>query len=407
MCWTVETSSWSACYCLNYGSWEKFARSLPPGKDSLIATAPLNSACVALMAVTNTALWGSYNYGNFGDDLMAVAFARHLKAVGAAPRVFGFPEKLGVVHGFEVMQDVDSLISQSDLCIVGGGAWLASDVSRAPRATTKRQQEFLDFAKAIETHRCPTYLISIGSDGDQSSPHSISSARRRLFESGLCRYATVRLPNDGTILDHFGIPSRYFPDVLLDAGQLFSITRWSRDDGRFHVGLNLPRQTRLLGAIYTALAALRRKVCIHFIDTVQSEQRRTNLSSDFMPSLPLGLGECHAYEDPIKTLQFVAGLDLVITHKLHLGVTALSFDIPYLCVGGLGKCKAFLESVGAPTAYRRKPSGRREAIREACRLSSTAFARSAHRHFDFAGLKQLRKESHGHLEYVTTLVTGR
>ncbi|MEO6330446.1 MAG: polysaccharide pyruvyl transferase family protein, partial [Ginsengibacter sp.] len=52
------------------------------------------------------------------------------------------------------------------------------------------------------------------------------------------------------------------------------------------------------------------------------------------------------YTDPEELLQFMAELDVLISSKLHLGITGLTVNTPFLSYRGPGKAKSFLRSIG-------------------------------------------------------------
>lgn len=347
------------------------------------------------------AIWGSYNYGNYGDDLMAVVFARFVKQLGLTPVVFGISLSQGSKYGFEVTSDVRELIRNASVCVVGGGAWLVAETPRASSAALKRQQEFLDFAAAVEDYSCPTCLISIGSDGPYAQNHELSAPRQRLLRSGLCRLATVRLPGDTTLLEEYRIPTQYFPDILLDADRLVSVSPASHDDAACRIGLNLSRQSRFAGIVASVLSRASRAVEICFLDTVSHSSSKGNHASDFKPPI-WASSDLHVHSDPVDMLRFISGLDLVITHKLHLGVTALSLSVPYISLGGQGKCRAFLETIGSPDSYFAFPSGRRACFREMRQLLSRAGVQSARSKFDFTAIEAMKQQSRGHLKALRT-----
>ena len=351
----------------------------------------------AASAGKRVAIWGSYNYGNYGDDLMAIVFAKHVKRLGLTPIVFGLSPRVGASHGFEVTDDVSTLIRNAAACVIGGGAWLAGETPRAAEAARKRTLEFLELASAIERHACPTFLMSIGSDGPHAKSPGLSVPRQRLLRSGLCRLATVRLPGDRAILDAYGIPSRYFPDILLDAGRLLSVPPQQHPGDVARIGLNIGKGSRFAGAVACVLAAIRPDIEIHFIDTVCPSPGKVGHASDYEPPR-WTTARAHVHNDPVDTLRYISGLDVIITHKLHLGVTALSLGVPYIALGGQGKCRAFLDTIGSPESYVALPRGRRECWRFFSDLLSRQGVRAARSQFDFGVIEDMQRQSHGHLE---------
>ena len=262
------------------------------------------------------------------------------------------------------------------------------------------RSEFLDLTAAVEKHACPTYLMSIGSDGPYAKNQEVAMPRQRLLRSGLCRFATVRLPGDTAILDAYNIPSRYFPDILLDAGRLLLIAAQPHPAEVVRIGLNVSKSSRFAGAIACVLAAVRPGSEIHFIDTMRPTHDKASHASDY--EAPRWMtAHIHVHDDPVDTMRFISGLDLVITHKLHLGVTALSLGVPYISLGGPGKCRAFLDTIGSSNSYMTLPSGRRECWRLFNQMLSRQGTKLARSRVDFEALEIMKRQSHGHLETLT------
>jgi polysaccharide pyruvyl transferase WcaK-like protein len=55
--------------------------------------------------------------------------------------------------------------------------------------------------------------------------------------------------------------------------------------------------------------------------------------------------------DFTRTFQFLASLDLLISSKLHLGLTALTFNTPFICFEGKNKTESFLSAVSRRKLY--------------------------------------------------------
>jgi hypothetical protein len=51
-----------------------------------------------------------------------------------------------------------------------------------------------------------------------------------------------------------------------------------------------------------------------------------------------------------KSLAELSGLDLLFTHKLHMGGVALSYGVPVISWCGASKARAFFREAGMPRA---------------------------------------------------------
>ena len=99
-------------------------------------------------------------------------------------------------------------------------------------------------------------------------------------------------------------------------------------------------------------------------------------------------------------MSFLASLDLVISYKLHLGLTALAVGTPFYSVGGPGKVKAFLKEIGADFAVR--PSTDKY-LNLALLLSNPQKIRCIRQKYDFKKLENLKNASWGHMDKVTSI----
>ena len=107
------------------------------------------------------------------------------------------------------------------------------------------------------------------------------------------------------------------------------------------------------------------------------------------------------YTDPQSTLEFLASLDLVVSYKLHLGLTALALGVPFYSLGGSGKAKAFLSNIDADFAIW-SPIDKRFKI--GAFLSKPQNILQAKKKFNFTIIDKLTKNSRGHLEFLGKLV---
>lgn len=309
------------------------------------------------------AIWGSYNHGNFGDDVMAIQFAEAIKRYGGSPVVYRLNPALAATYEIETARTLDQLFEGASFGIIGGGMMLGEGsllrFLARPHARSF-EQDFICLLAASRNHRCPIYPLSIGGDGS-GQLRSMSRWRRQFFSSGCCQMATVRLEEDVDLLEKLGKRALHFPDVLLGASYIWPMyTPIQRAPGIINVGINLIARTgkRLFDKLIVQAKASS-GIVFHFINS------HLPTSGSAYELLPDSLHEnirIHRYEDPKATTHFIAGLDLLISSKLHLGVTALSFDVPFLSFSGKGKTLSFLHSIdGADSIY---PAGSEDRVME-------------------------------------------
>ena len=347
------------------------------------------------------AIWGSYNYGNYGDDIMAVQFAKYLKSLNFEPVVYRLDEQLAQRYQLQTTDSLNELLSDAKFCIIGGGGFLVENFS-APF-----EEDFRCLHQVSIEKNCPVYPLTIGGEG-LGKKASLSYWRQEFFEGDMCQSCTVRLESDKALIEQFGKEAFYYPDVLLSVAEFWQIKRQSKQNNihnnihhkTINVGINIPNtlQCKWLAFQLGIIASIRRDIVFHFIKTylpsssINSELRPKQLSSNI---------KYHVYTDPQSTLEFLASLDLVVSYKLHLGLTALALGVPFYSLGGSGKAKAFLNSIGADFAVW-NPGDKRFKI--AAFLSNPQNILQARNKFDFTIINKLSLNSWGHLDFLNKLV---
>jgi hypothetical protein len=69
-------------------------------------------------------LFGYYGRHNFGDDLMAMLFARAIQNCAAECLVFGWDAALARRYNVQATRALDEFVTRSDLVVYGGGGAL-------------------------------------------------------------------------------------------------------------------------------------------------------------------------------------------------------------------------------------------------------------------------------------------
>lgn len=346
------------------------------------------------------AIWGSYAYDNYGDDLMALEYGLQLKRLGARPVVFALNRQLARDYELEVSESAEELIRDARFCAFGGGSLLSPGKAQTGPYAASKQREYEELLAALQRHRCPLYLFSIGGDGDENGPIDIAPYRRALLESDLCRMATVRQDADaGKLKDHFGIDAHHFPDVLLNVREFWNLPPRSAGSGRMQVGLNFPAGQRMLAMAVRVIARLHPNIDFHFIQTVAPPPRgRGGYGNEIRIDRETDNLKNHTYRDPRQTLEFLNTLDVILSHKLHLGLTALALSVPFVFIGTLHKSAAFLKSVGADFTIWRRPESLGQALRILRLVVSRQRVDELRLGFDFRLIEEFSRRSEGHLD---------
>ncbi|MEA5598883.1 polysaccharide pyruvyl transferase family protein [Rivularia sp. UHCC 0363] len=338
------------------------------------------------------AIWGSYNYGNYGDDIMAVQFAKHLKNLDVKPVIYRLDKQLAQRYQLQTTDSLDELLNDAKFCIIGGGGFLVENFSAPFEADFRRLQ-------IVSTEKnCPVYPISIGGEGLGANA-KLSYWRREFFQGDMCQCCTVRLESDRDLINMFGKEVFYYPDVLLSVPKFWQIPHQNKQSNVINVGINIPQtlQCQWLALQLKFIASIRRDIVFHFIKTYLPS---SPINSELQPKQSKNIKH-HVYTDPQSTLEFLATLDLVVSYKLHLGLTALTLGVPFYSLGGSGKAKAFLNSIGADFAVG-IPADKR--FKLAAFLSNPQNILQAKNKFNFTIIDKLGKNSLGHLNFLSNLV---
>ena len=291
------------------------------------------------------AIWGSYNHSNYGDDVMAIMFAKAVSDLNAEPLVFRLDAALAAQYNIAVTHSIDELLAKAHCCVIGGGGMLVGE-NFIRLLLRKQARDFeLDFRTLLNEAnrcRCPILPISIGGDGRGVS-NRLPFWRRKLFENKLCQRATVRLREDLALMQSLGVDARYFPDILLSVADHWQIRRKEPKARRLRVGINLLIKTgsKLAAELYSLLG---RRNDIEFVYFRTHLPRYKNFY-EILPDKESSRVKVHTYEDPKSLLNEISTLDVLISSKLHLGVSALSMGIPFFSFAGKKKTFLFMKSM--------------------------------------------------------------
>lgn len=288
-------------------------------------------------------LWGAYQQGNFGDDLMAVLFAKKMEAMGHSVAVYDICDLEAKKNGLTVSRDVMAGIRDADAVVMGGGAVLKEAqllrmiVKSAPR---RIEQRYLKLRRAALKYNKPVYFASIGSDSIQGFG-DISLARQALFKSNCVKGGTVRLIRDVSLLAKRNIKADFHPDVLMGTASHFghAPAEWQFDKPR--ILLNFHKRHTHVG--HAIVDHVRKTMPNAEILVTRSHLAESGFTYEWDGSdrdlalLP--------YEDCMSFCQELRTMSLVFSSKLHVGLTAMSYGVPFISVGGRGKVRTQLEQL--------------------------------------------------------------
>jgi polysaccharide pyruvyl transferase WcaK-like protein len=337
---------------------------------------------------------GYYDYGNFGDDLMAVVVARIVSAAGAHPSVLAANRRFED-YGLDVTPDPAALADSCDAIVLGGGGALLSPAADRPGSPSGRYSELLARVAVASTQTgTPLYAVSIGGDGAQ---RPLRAGVEKFLKAPNFRQATVRLRDDVAGLARLGVPATYFPDIVLSAREFLpEIARVSpltatAPMSRGRLGL----QSDSKRTICRLARLARRGSAPPLVRIYPSEADRHGDASALCEARGV---EQFVARDIVETACMVAGLHAVIAARLHLGVLAAAMGVPFFLVEPQRKVLRFFEDLHlAPPTL---PSGWLAARRIPALLADGGAWVHA------PAFQSAIAASHGHVEFIQTQVCG-
>lgn len=350
-------------------------------------------------------IWGNYYYGNFGDDLMAISIANYIIKLGHTPLIYRFDEKLSLQYHIESEHNINSFVEKVDFCFIGGGGMLVGMnwVKRVLNPVYRKfEHDFYEFEKALMKFKKEVYPISIG--GEDNGKINFSNYRKHFFSSSRVQNGTVRLKGDLIAMEKFGKKYSYYPDILFDTANHFIIKQIikKKKDEKW-IGLNLNSSDLMhndwhLKLIQKAKADSRIKLFF-----IRTHLPSYNMTYEFTP---ITLGEniiIHQYTNPQETLNLLASLDMVISSKLHLGLSALVVGTPFFSYKGKGKTIALLNSLGAKSAILKGGFDFNDFFTNNC----CAEKQNNLSIFDSSIIKDMILDSRNHYKYIDQIVEAK
>jgi hypothetical protein len=286
-------------------------------------------------------IWGSYDYGNFGDDLMATIFARQVSVWGYEPVVFSANAQVVEPFRCQLVKSIGHCDEALAGVVMGGGAMLSSEswLRYRLRPLSRRvDAEFRELLEACRRHNYRVIPVSIGGDGVASA--GIYGARRQFFASEHAPAGSVRLRGD---LDQlrlgFGKTDyAYFPDILFATRLVLPLPECEKANSqvpRIGVNVHAGKGPELLRALQDTLPEAQ----LLFVRT------HSSYFSKQYEYEPQGANSM-CYERASDFLQELRGLDLIISDKLHVGLVAAVYGVPFLSYRGKSKTVGLHRELG-------------------------------------------------------------
>jgi hypothetical protein len=293
------------------------------------------------------AIWGSYEHGNFGDDLMAIIFALHLKKLGCVPIIYRLNKEIANRFKLETTDNINELFLDVSFGIIGGGGMLVVDPSFRrffSRVAWKFESDYKELYKVLNSKSNVEIIpLSIGGNGDNQDKDNLPNYRNKVFTEFVKR-GSFRLSGDIPLAKKLDINHNCIPDVLLFTSSLFPQEREINKPIK-RIGINLVGSNSIkLSKELEQLSLNDAQIEIVFIHTHLKEYGHNYELCKTINNCERITDFCHN-DDFMRTFKLLASLDLLISSKLHLGLTALTYGTPFISFNGKKKTNSFLNSV--------------------------------------------------------------
>ena len=303
------------------------------------------SRTITSVSSHGVALAGFYGHGNFGDDLMAIIFGRHLQALGVPFRIYRLCTPYAAPFDLPVAHTIDELLEGADTLIWGGGGLLVPwDARRFERSFPGVAEEFATLVATAKRRGMRLLAASVG--GSEYNDASLSPAYKADFVAA-AESITVRNRGDCAHLSALGYKAEYFPDVVWQTATHFPLTP-TRGPG-LRIGLdlyaeNLQRRHALYLLPLIQLLIWRRSDCrfifLNSRNASQSGEQR-------LGRLFFGNNVQHyRFQHPADDIATLASLDLLLSTRLHTPMVALQYHVPVLSLFGEGKTRLLCSELG-------------------------------------------------------------
>lgn len=305
------------------------------------------------MGCNHIALIGAYWQGNFGDDLMAVIYARALQGAGHRVKVFRLDESYAREFEIETCQRIDELLAGARVCVWGGGGILVANSYPPNEASSDISGVIYEMTQVCIKRGIPVVLSSIGGDGFGRWAN-IPAAASALLSSGAVSAVSVRLQSEVELVQSYCRECRYFPDVVLSSLHYAYPGKKNSSEvekcRKLRVGLNLSNQKEnqsLVDLLFVLSKLTRRfeiEILLTHLDSVPYDYEK--LSSIFARRIPV--------TRPERMKEYLTGLsrfDMIVSSKLHLGLAALALGVEFISFRGSWKVRNALKDYGLQDRY--------------------------------------------------------
>jgi hypothetical protein len=281
-------------------------------------------------------IWGLYDKGNLGDDLMSIMIYKFLEEKNYTPIVYNPSNNLIKEFEFRYCTDIDIFVKNVDVIVIGGGGMLINNSFirfLLKKTELSFELSFFELYKKLSKYKKKVIPISIGGNNKKLSLNN--PFKKMIFSPKYTISGTVRLPTDLDVVSKFLF--NYYPDIILSISYFFNKKINSAKE-RLKIVLNIKNKNA--------------KPLIHIFEKYNLFEKFDIYTFSSHSIMDYGKYEYKLDKNHFKftnikdALDFLCDSDIIISSKLHVGVIAVSYNIPFISFCGPKKAKEFLLNYG-------------------------------------------------------------
>ncbi|EGR0597872.1 hypothetical protein V9K15_002428 [Vibrio cholerae] len=280
-------------------------------------------------------IWGCYNQGNFGDDLMGIAFSKLFQNEGCEVACYRLSKSLSDKYSIPTTSSVAEAMDWCDIVVIGGGAFFKQE----HETHSMINSDIKALSAELEKSNKKLYCISVGSD-NVDGKHQLFQPRKSIIESKNFSGGSVRINRDISKLELKNV--EFIEDIILTTPILLK-----------HLGLNDELHESILDGKYVVnfskknfLKSIFNPSCWRYLLNgvyFKSHDSDSGIKSE----MHIPFIKFYENKDPILSSFALSRSKGVISTKLHVGVAASSFGVGFKSIYGNDKTKVFLEQSSA------------------------------------------------------------
>lgn len=347
------------------------------------------------MPSNGVALAGFYGHGNFGDDVMAALFGRHLRSRQIPFRVSRLCAPYAEEFGLPVAHSTDQLLAGADTLIWGGGGLLVPwEAAAYERRFPGVAAECAQLVNTARERRLRIAVLSVGGGHVQTAP-LVPQYKADLLDAA--ELITVRNRADLARVRSLGRNAEWFPDIVWQASSLAPAPGPRSPCRRPRIGIDLYAANLRHHHARPFLLLLQFAVLRHrSVEFVIFNSRNASIPDNHrLGSILRGPNvRRHRFHRAATDLAELASLDLLLTSRLHTAVVAMQYGVPCLSLFAEEKSRLLFSELGlADHVYTLRNSPRLLRL-----LARSNMVEQIRRTWSRPDCAALARESHGHLD---------